>query len=138
MQAGFNHGPRLTDEEYEKKIIELHRDLPPLPTKEQDLNVMRLELDLAIDHRLGHDFPRERREALWNIRQRVEKRRLRLAFKYLLRRFFAKSLAKDAQGLAGYMVEEYGKVLTKAELASFFGLQEGQPPTLPIDLRQLK
>jgi hypothetical protein len=112
--------------------------LPPMPTKDQDRQVRQMELNLAIDHRLGRDFPLERREALWNILQRVEKKRLWLALKYPLRRFFSKSLARDAQGLAGFLVDEYAKVLTQSELNSFFDLQEGQRPALPIDLNQLK
>jgi len=75
---------------------------------------------------------------LWAIQQRVEKRRLWLAFKYPFRRIFAKTLARGAQGLAGYLVDEYAKVLTKSELKSFFGVDEGQRPALPIDIDQLK
>jgi hypothetical protein len=138
MQEELNHGPRLTVEEYERKIIELHSGLPPMPTKDQDRQVRQMELNLAIDHRLGRDFPPERREALWNIQQRVEKKRLWLALKYPVRRFFAKSLARDAQGLAGFLVDAYAKVLTQSELKSFFDLQKGQRPALPIDLNQLK
>jgi phytoene dehydrogenase-like protein len=138
MPEELDHGPRLTDEEYEKGIIELHRGLPPMPTEEQDRQVRRKALDLAIDHRLGRDFPPERRELLWAIQQRVEKRRLWLALAYPFRRFFAKSLARGAQGLAGYLVDEYAKVLTPTELENFFSLEEGQRPGLPIDLDQLK
>lgn len=138
MPEALNHGPRLTDEEYEKRIIELHRGLPPMPTEEQDIQVRRMALDLSIDHRLGRDFPQERRELLWAIQQRVEKRRLWLALKYPFRRLFAKSLARGAQGLAGYLVDEYAGALTQAELKSFFGLEEGQRPALPIDMDQLK
>jgi hypothetical protein len=138
MPEALNHGPRLTDEEYEKRIIELHRGLPPMPTEEQDRQVRRMALDLSIDHRLGRDFPQERRELLWAIQQRVEKRRLWLALKYPFRRLFAKSLARGAQGLAGYLVDEYAGVLTQAELKSFFGLEEGQRPALPIDMDRLK
>ena len=138
MPDALNHGPRLTDEEYEKRIIELHRGLPPMPTEEQDRQVRRMALDLSIDHRLGRDFPQERRELLWAIQQRVEKRRLWLALKYPFRRLFAKSLARGAQGLAGYLVDEYAGVLTQAEIKSFFGLEEGQRPALPIDMDQLK
>ena len=138
MQEEINHGPRLSVEEYERKIIELHSGLPPMPTKDQDRLVRQMELNLTIDHRLGRDFPPERREALWTIQQRVEKKRLWLALKYPFRRFFAKSLARDAQGLAGFLVDEYAKVLTQSELKSFFDLQEGQRPALPIDLNQLK
>ena len=138
MPEALNHGPRLTDEEYEKRIIELHRGLPPMPTEEQDIQVRRMALDLSIDHRLGRDFPQERRELLWAIQQRVEKRRLWLALKYPFRRLFAKSLARGAQGLAGYLVDEYAGVLTQAELKSFFGIEEGRRPALPIDMDQLK
>lgn len=138
MPEELNHGPRLTDEEYEKRIIELHRGLPPMPTGEQDRQVRRMALDLAIDHRLGRDFPQDRRELLWAIQQRVEKKRLWLALKYPFRRLFAKSLARGARGLAGYLVDEYAEVLTQTELKSFFGLEEGQRPGLPIDLERLK
>jgi len=138
MPEKLNHGPRLTDEEYEKKMIELHRDLPPMPSEEQDRQVRRMALDLAIDHRLGRDFPPERRELLWAIQQRVETKRLWFALKHPFRRLFAKDLARGAQGLAGYLVDEYAKVLTKSEVNSFFSLEEGQQPALPIDLDQLK
>jgi len=138
MPEKLNHGPRLTDEEYEKKMIELHRDLPPMPSEEQDRQVRRMALDLSIDHRLGRDFPPERRELLWAIQQRVEKKRLWFALKHPFRRLFAKDLARGAQGLAGYLVDEYAKVLTKSEVNSFFSLEEGQQPALPIDIDQLK
>src|SRR5574337_1317667 len=138
MSADFDYGPRLTDEEYDRKIIELHSDLPPVPTREQERQVRRQELELAIEHRLGRDFPRQRREALWAIQQQVERKRGRLIFKNLLRRVFGKSLARDAQGLASYLVHEYAKVLSKAELESFFGEEEARHPTLPIDVDRLK
>jgi len=138
MPEVSDHGPRLTDEEYERRIIEIHRGLPPLPTEEQDRLVRRMELDLAIDHRLGRGFPQERRELLWAIQQRVEKKRLRLALTYPFRWLFAKRLARGAQGLADYLVDEYAKVLTQTELRTFFGLEEGQQPALPIDIDQLK
>jgi hypothetical protein len=138
MPAELNYGLRLTDEEYEKRIVELHRGLPPMPTEEQDRQVRRMALDIAIDHRLGRDFPPERRESLWAIQQRVEKKRLWLALKYPFRRLFAKSLARDAQGLAGFLVDEYAKLLTPAELKSFFSLEKGQRPALPIGVDQLK
>jgi hypothetical protein len=134
MPEDPTHGPRLSDEEYERRIIELHRDLPPMPTKEQDRDVRRRELDLAIDHRLGRDFPSERREALWAVKERLEKKRLRFGVKFLLKKLFGKSVAEDAQGLAGYIVDEYAKVLSKTELKTFFDLQEGERPTLPIDM----
>jgi len=138
MSKNSGHGPRLTDDEYFKKITELHGNLPPSPTREQERRVRRQELELAIDHRLGRDFPFHRREALWAIQQRVERKRLRLIFKYFLRKLFTKSLARDAQGLASYLIDEYSKVLSKTELEDFFGAEEVRHPILPIDLDQLK
>ncbi|MGE5220476.1 MAG: hypothetical protein ACM3SP_26015 [Chloroflexota bacterium] len=138
MHSELNHGPRLSDDEYEKKIIELHRGLPPMPTKTQDREVRRQELELAIDHRLGRDFPKERREALWAAKERVERKRLWLGVKYLIKKRFGKTVVRDAQGLAGYMLDEYAKVLNSAELESFFDLKKGERPVLPVDLDELK
>jgi len=133
-----DHGPRLSDEEYDKSVVALHSDLPPVPTREQERRTRRQELELAIDHRLGRDFPLHRREALWAIQQRVERKRLRLIFWHFLKRFFAKSLARRAQGLAGYLVDQYRKELSESELESFFGAEEARHPALPIDPDQLK
>jgi hypothetical protein len=136
MTDALNHGPRLSQEEYERQIIALHSGLPPCPSKEQDLRVRRKELDLAVDHRLGRDFPQERREALWAIQQRIERKRLRLMFKHLLKRLFARGLTRDAQNLAAYLVDEYATVLTEAELDAFFGADESRNPALPIESGQ--
>lgn len=138
MTNPLGHGPRLSDEEYDRQVIALHRDLPPVPSRAQERQVRRQELELAIEHRLGRDFPRSRRDALWAIQELVEKKRLRLLGKYLLRRFFAGSLAREAQGVAGFLVAEYRKVLTQEELEAFFGRAEARDPALPIDLEQLK
>jgi len=138
MVKDFGYGPRLTDEEYDRKIIELHRGLIAKPTKEQDSAMRRKELELAIDHRLGINFPIDRREALWTIQARVEKKWRRLAFKYLLRKIFSRWFVLDVKKLTGFLVDAYAKVLTKDEIESFFDLKEGQLPSLPIDLDQLK
>jgi hypothetical protein len=138
MNDDLGYGPRLADEEYDKQIIELHRNLPPVSSREQDQKIRRQELELAIYHRLGRDFPSSKREALWAINQKVDKKRIRLIFKYMLRRFFTHSLAREAQGLAGYLVHEYANVLSRKELESFFGTEEARHPSLPIDLEHLK
>lgn len=138
MNNDLGYGPCLSADEYEKKIIALHSDLPPSPSREQERQTRRLELELAIDSRLGVDFPRSKRDALWKIQQKVEKKRGRLLFKYLLRKIFSKSLARDAQSLAGYLVQEYSTVLNQKELESFFGQEEARNPSLPIDVENLK
>lgn len=138
MIKNLGHGPRLTDEEYDKKIIGLHSSLPAAATREQDRVVRRKELEFAVDHRLGINFPADRREALWTIQERVERKRLRLAFTYFLRKIFTRWFVRDVRKLTGFLVDEYAKVLTKDELESFFDLQEGERPSLPIDREQLK
>jgi hypothetical protein len=127
------HGRRLSIEDYDRKIVALHVGLPPIPSQEQQRQVRRAELDLAIDHRLGLDFPSERRNALWAIQEKVEKRRGRLVFRYLLRKLLPGSVEKGASGLAGYLMAEYGKVLTREELECFFGEAEARDPQLPIN-----
>src|SRR5438034_9060161 len=116
MDHDLDHGPRLTDDEYERRIVALRRRLPPISTAEQDREVLLQELDLAIDHRLGREFPRARREALWAAKERVEKKRLRLGATFLFKRLFGKSVTRQAQGLAGHTVDEYAKVLSPPEV----------------------
>jgi hypothetical protein len=131
------YGQRMSDDEYERRILSLYRRLPPLPSPDQDRDVRLQELDLAIDHRLGRNFPEERRSALWAVQQRVEKKRLRLGMKYLLRRLIARFFARDAQSLAGYAAEEYAKVLSPEELKRFLDLKNDEPPALPVDIAHL-
>lgn len=133
MTNKIGHGPRLSDREYEKRIVSLHDKLPPLPSKQTEEYVRRSELDLAIDHRLGANFPKDRREALWDIQQHIEKKRPRLVLYWLLHFISYRWLYKRANKLAGYLVEEYSKVLTKDELHAFFHLGENEKPSLPID-----
>lgn len=134
----LDFGIRLSDEEYDREIVALQDGLPPDPSREQRREVRRRELELAIDHRLGRDFPRARRDVLWAIQQKVERRRMGLMLWYLLRRLFARRLIEKAQGLAGYLIEAYGTELNEAELERFFGMEEAHHPSLPIDEEQLK
>lgn len=138
MDNDLGFGPCLSIEEYEKKIHDLYSQLPPDPSREQDKSVRRQELELTIDHRLGRDFPHERREALWIIQQQVERKRLLLLGRHLLRRILPSSISKGAQRLAGGVVKEYSKVLSRRELERFFGEDEARHPALPIEPERLK
>lgn len=129
----LGHGSMLPLRDYEKRIVELYSGLPSSLSKEEEINIRRRELDLTIDHRLGQKFPRDRREALWIIQQQVEKKRLMLFFQWLLHFISYKWLYNRSNKLAGYLVDEYAKVLTKDELQAFFDLHENERPTLPID-----
>lgn len=131
--SDLGHGTRLSAKEYERRIVALYAGLPPSPDKEEEISIRRRELDLTIDHRLGQDFPKDRREALWSIQQRVEKKRLRLMFQWLLHFISYRWVYSRANKLAGFLVDEYAKVLTKEELRAYFNLDEDERPTLPID-----
>lgn len=127
------HGRRLPIDEYQAKVVALQSTLPPLPTRAQDRAARRAALDLAIDHRLGVDFPKERRDALWAAQERLEKRRLWTLLRAGLARLFHGSPGPAARGLARFAVDEYAKVLSGAELEAFFGKEEAAAPTLPLD-----
>ncbi len=133
MGTDIDYGERLSDEEYDRAVVQLQEGLPPVPSREQRRQLRRAELELAIDHRLGRAFPRSRRDALWAVQQKVERRRLRLVFKYLWKRLFRGDIVQDAQGLAGFLVDEYATVLSRPELERFFGKQEVANPALPVD-----
>jgi len=128
MPQTSEYGPRLTDEEYDRAVVDLHRGMSPMPTREEDRALRRRALDLAIDHRLGRNFPRDRREALWKASERVESKRIWIGVKYLVR-----SLAggqAHAEALTKALAREYGRVLSPSELEQFLG---SVPLTLPID-----
>ena len=99
-----------------------------MPTREEDRARRRRALDLAIDHRLGRNFPHERRDALWAASERVESRRIRVGLKYLLRMLTGGR--GHAQALTRMLGREYGKVLSPSELEQFLG---PAPLALPMD-----
>ena len=128
MPQRNDYGPRLTDEEYDRAVVDLERGLRPMPTREEDRARRRRALDLAIDHRLGRSFPPARREALWAASRRVESKRIWIALQYLLGSLTGRRA--HAEALTRALAREYGKVLTPAELEQFFG---GASLALPID-----
>lgn len=134
MSSNLDYGPRLSGEEYDKRIIALHANLPPVLSPEKERQIRREELEITINYRLGCNFPKYKRDMLWKIQEKVEKKRVFLIFKYLFRHIFRKALVHSAQNLAGYLVDEYAKVLSQDELEMFFGTEEAKNPNLPIDI----
>lgn len=125
-------GPRLSDAEYQRRIAELYA-LPNDGSDEADQALRRKELDLRVDHRLGCYFPKERRAALWQVQQRVEKKRLSLAFRHFMRQMLNKLLVHDTQRLARFAADEFAQVLSRSELERFLGVSDASNPQLPID-----
>ena len=133
----MNYGTKLSGEEYDKRIVALHENMPSTLTREMERQLRRDELETMIDYRLGCNFPKERRDLLWKVQERIEKKRTLLMLKYLFRHLFKKSFVHSAQNLVGYLVDEYAKVLNKEELEMFFGQKEAADPALPIDMNNL-
>src|SRR4051794_38710702 len=109
MSQSGEYGVRLSDDEYERRTIDLRRDMPPTPTAEQDRAHRRRALDLAIDHRLGRDFPEVRREAMWAAAERVESQRIRLGIRYLFDALIAPIRRRHANALTQMLSREYSK-----------------------------
>ena len=125
------HGERLSGPEYDRRVVALHAGLPPNPPKDVQRRLLRAELDLAIDHRLGVDFPPERRRALWEIQEQIERRRKRLVFRLLTNIVRTGSLERAAERLARDTMAAYGRVLTPSELETFFGESESDETRAP-------
>lgn len=130
----MQHGRRLTRREYENEIVSLHSSRAPAPDKAEDERIHRQELDLTIDFRLGKSFPRDRREAMWRIQQRIEKKRVQLATRWLAGLLVPSWLHRRAEGVAKFVIDEYAQVLSREELEAYFGADEVEHPSLPRDL----
>jgi hypothetical protein len=128
-----DHGPVISDEEYERRMFALYEGLPPIPSRHQEHDIRRRELDILIDHRLGSRFPEDRREALWVAHQNVDKRRIRTAIEAFSMSILPGGMRRATGRLAGSAAREYGKVLSQGELDQFLGTDRGQPPALPFD-----
>ncbi len=133
MNEDFDHGPRLSGEEYDRAITTLQEERSPEPSRAEMLALDRAEFDLAVDYRLGRDFSRERRDALWAVHRKLRRRPLWTMLKYALRGIVTFDRAREGKKLARSVVDAYGDVLTRAELESFLGVEEVSHPALPVD-----
>ena len=131
--GNVDHGPLLSDQEYEKRIFALYDAVPPMPSVDAERELRRRELDVLIDHRLGVRFPLERRAALWTAQEHIEKRRTRLGIETLARALLPQRLQPKTSRLARFAIQEYAKVLTSDELEQFLGDEprRQQPRTAP-------
>ena len=136
------YGRLLSPEEYDRQISRVHdRALaevgPSASRAELDRRVRRLEVDLAIDRRLGVDFPPEKRAELLEIRERVDKQRRRLVFRMIGRAISRRNFADEMQGLVKSMVHELSSGLTEDELSRFLGIRDASEAALPLDPDQI-
>jgi hypothetical protein len=133
MPSGFDHGPRLTQREYEQAVVALYSSARPNPGSTTQESLSRRELDLTIDFRLGTAFPSDRRDQLWRAQRKIAKSRLRMAASSFASFLKPRVLYRRANRVARFVVDEYAKVLTEAEMEAYFGADEIRRPTLPFD-----
>ncbi|MFK3651563.1 hypothetical protein ACI2IY_24475 [Lysobacter enzymogenes] len=112
-------GPKLTRDEYERRIVALHDGAAPMPSEDEERRTRRGELDLLIDYRLGQRFPDARREALWQAQQGLDKRRLW----HLLAGVVAHPTDPSA-GVAKAQVRAFAEVLDPVELGALLELSD--------------
>lgn len=136
MTQAVNFGPRLSGEEYERRVVALYSGAPSLPDENQDRELRRRELDLQIDHRLGVDFPPERRERLFEVQCGLDQVGLGSLIRYALGRVMPSFLVRHAHFLADDTARAYAEVLSEEELRQFLDLEEGKAVRgMPVDLR---
>jgi hypothetical protein len=60
-------------QDYEQRIAKLYSTSSAMPDRHEDLLIRRSELDLLIDYKLGESFPAERRDQMWEVKQRLDR-----------------------------------------------------------------
>lgn len=102
--------------EYEAGIIALHSQ-----EGMRDRQIQRGELDLSIDLRLGVDFPAERRDALWQVHQRLETGPLSMLRAWVTGLLSRRKLEQHGTQAAQQLMTSYASVLDPQELRDFLG-----------------
>jgi len=137
MTRTVDFGRKLSGEEYERRAVALYSGAPPLSEENQDRELRRRELDLQIDHRLGVDFPVERREKLFEVQCGLDRVDVGSLIRYALGWVMPSFLVRHARFLAEDTVRAYGKVLSEEKLRAFLDLEAGKPVRgMPVDMRQ--
>lgn len=123
----LKYGPTMSVQAYQDAITALYSAYEGKPAKTKiPETVLRKELDLTIDHRLGVFFPRERRNHLWLVQQRIADNYLRFgkwkAIMYWLVSFIRpQMLTAKLEELNEFAVQELESAFTKEELIAFAG-----------------
>lgn len=113
-------GPNfLSQKECTHRIIALHETPLDRNDKNAYMARMRAEQEIRIDHLLGFDFPKERRDALWEAKKKIDRQvELRVLQGILLRPW------NPAYFLVRHAIKSVSAVLTPEETDIFLGLPE--------------
>ena len=116
----LQHGPKLTQAQYDQRVCALSKGYNDM-TPDQERAMKKDTLNISIDYKLGQNFPADRREQLWEVQSKIDKR-------------FAFNLVKAAitrpwdifGGLSKPLVRGFSKVLDRDELKSFFDFTDDE------------
>lgn len=112
-----DHGPRLTQAEYERRIRALSASDSAVPTKADEAALRQAEMSLLIDYHLGINFPKGRRELVLREQGKLARR-----FLWRLLMSVLTHPRRPSDGLARAQVRSFSKLLNDAELAALFDL----------------
>jgi hypothetical protein len=135
------YGPRLSSDEYEQAVVELYRRAAEGRVGAGQGDVAQAlkdgEFNLAIDHKLGKNFPAEKRQALLEAKRRAEKQRLRLVGRFIRKCVRERKFASGMQVWLEHLAEAFSKVLSAEELNAFISERPGEKPIFPIEADKL-
>lgn len=125
---------RISEDEYMAALGRLEREMANAVAAGRPVEVAaaafeRGDFDLAVDFRLGRQVTAGQREALWQARSAMAARRERLAARLAAGELPPAAFAREMQGLVDRLAEDFGQVITPAQVKAFFG--EGRVPLDP-------
>lgn len=114
---------KLTRQEYERAIVSLFEKAEGIGRDEEEKRKLRQqELNITIDYRLGINFPKVRRGALWEVQEKIEKSRVKILVKKILIPLISNYVPqKGGEQLVAQLLQEYSKVLSVQEMNDFLG-----------------
>lgn len=135
MAEKNRYGRCLTEAEYSKRLAELFQGIDYTVSGEVvQEQIAANEFNLLIDFKLGVDFPKDKRDALGEARNRVLKHHELLAGRFQAGELSAEELALQIQQkIPAMMAEEFSKILPAEDLEKLLGLVDGQVPEIPAD-----
>lgn len=112
----MNYGPKLPTSRWEKETIALQHKAMSERTRR------RLEMDLNIDHRLGVNYPVQKRSDLWLAHEAMDKKRLQLHNSFtLIKRLFPQFEWLQVLWLFRYGRKQLSYALSPEDLKTFLG-----------------
>lgn len=121
---------RMTEQEYMERLENLQsivadETVGSEPAEAFNSRYAALEFELAIDYRLGRNFPRERRRMLHAIRERFDGEKHGLVQQLSAGRMDEDGFRRRLQVLVDAMAARYADVLTAQEYREFIGPATG-------------